>query len=288
MLTSRVWFAAALALLLPAPLAFAAIGANKSFSPVSVSAGQVSTLTVYLINNNAAGATAVAFSDPLPGTVVVANPANVVNGCGGAVTATPGATRFALSGGSIPAASGGNPGQCTVQVNVVSPSSGVFINTIAAGTVSSSQGANAQDAKATLTVSPLSPVTGTKAFSPTNVHAGGGNASTVTITLTNPNGIALTGAAFADNLPAGLAVASTPVAATTCGAGTVTAVAGATSASLAGGTIPASGSCTVTFGVVASNPNAFVNGNVTNSIAANALTTAQGVTNTAFSNTVRL
>ena len=42
------------------------------------------------------------------------------------------------------------------------------------------------------------------------------------------------------------------------------------------------------FDVVAANPNAYVDGNVTNSIAANALTTAQGVGNTAFSATVRL
>ena len=38
--------------------AFAAVGINKSFTPISVTAGQVSTLTIVLLNPNAAPATA--------------------------------------------------------------------------------------------------------------------------------------------------------------------------------------------------------------------------------------
>jgi hypothetical protein len=37
--------------------AFAAVGVNKSFNPISVSAGQVSTLTIVLLKPNAAPAT---------------------------------------------------------------------------------------------------------------------------------------------------------------------------------------------------------------------------------------
>ena len=170
-------------------------------------------------------------------------------------------------------------------VDVASPTPGVFINIIPAGAVSSSQGDNPQNANATLTVAALQPVTGAKAFAPTNLH-GGGTPSTVTLTLTNPNGVALTGAALTDTLPAGLAIASPANTSTTCGAGTVST--GATSATLSNGTIPAAGNCTIKFDVVASNPNAYVDGNVTNSIAANALTTTQGVGNTAFSANVRL
>ena len=88
----------------------------------------------------------------------------------------------------------------------MSPAAGVFINLIPAGAVSSSQGTNPQNANATLTVAALQPVAGAKAFLPTNLH-GGGTASTVTLTLTNPNGVALTGAALTDTLPAGLAIA---------------------------------------------------------------------------------
>ncbi len=266
--------------------ALASIGVNKTFGPTNVSAGQTSTLTVILINNNATAATGAAFTDALPGTVVVAATPNASTTCaGGIVTATPGAASFSLAGGSVPAAVGATPGQCTVQVDVASASAGVFINTIAAGDVSSSQGTNPQDAQATLTVAALSPVTGTKGFGPANVH-GNGNPSTVTLTLTNPNGIALTNAAFTDTLPATLAVAPAPNASTTCGAGAVTIA--AASATLAGGTLPANASCTVKFDVIAANPNTLANANATNTIAANALITAQGVTNAAFSNTIRV
>ena len=112
--------------------------------------------------------------------------------------------------------------------------------------MSSSQGGNPQNTNATLTVASLQPVTGAKAFAPTNLH-GGGTPSTVTLTLTNPNGVALTGAALTDTLPAGLAIASPANTSTTCGAGTVST--GATSATLSNGTIPAVGNCTIKFDV---------------------------------------
>jgi len=282
------------ATLLVPTLAFAAIGVNKTFSPTNVSAGQSSTLTVILINNNPVAATATTFTDNLPGSVIVATPANASNTCGGAVVAAPGATSLSFSGGTIPAAAGLVAGQCTVQVDVVSPVAGVFINTIPAGAVTSSQGANSQAASATLTVSALVAITGAKAFLPTNLH-GNGNPSTVTITLSNPNGVALTNTAFTDPLPAGLIIAPSPNASTTClPNGAVTAVAGAASASLATGTIPAAvagvaGSCTVKFDVVASAPNNFVNGTVYNAFPANAVSTTPVLpASPAFARTVTL
>ncbi len=271
----------ALAFMVPA-VAFAAIGVNKTFNPTNVSVGQVSTLTVILINNNPATANTTAFTDNLPGTVVIATPANASNTCGGTPVATPGATSFSFSGGTIPAAVGPVAGQCTVQVDVVSPTAGVFINTIPANAVTSSQGNNSQAASATLTVAALRAVTGAKAFLPTVLHGSTtlpAPTSRITMTLTNPNGVALTNATLTDTLPAGLSVAPTPNPATTCGAGTVSTT--ANSATLASGTIPANGNCTISFDVIAANPNAYANGNVTNTIPVSALTTAQGATNTA-------
>ncbi len=271
-------------------VALAAIGVNKTFNAANVSAGQTSTLTVILINNNPAAATATAFTDSLPGTVVVAAPANASNTCGGGVTAVSGATSFAFSGGTIPAAVGLAAGQCTVQVDVVSPVAGVFVNTIPPNAVVSSQGNNSQTASATLTVATLRAVTGAKAFNPTVLHGSTtlpAPTSRITVTLTNPNGVALTNASLTDTLPVGISIAPAPNPTTTCGAGTISNT--ATSATLAGATIPANLSCNFQFDVVATNPNAYANGAITNTIPISALATSQGVTNTAaFSANVTL
>ena len=108
-------------------------------------------------------------------------------------------------------------------------------------------------------------------FSPVIINAGG--VSTKTITLINPNATpaALT-APLADNLPAGLLIAATPNASTTCG-GVLAAPAGGTAFSLTGGTIPggAPGSCTVTVNVTAA-----VGGTYVNTLSAGALQTSNG------------
>jgi uncharacterized repeat protein (TIGR01451 family) len=80
----------------------------------------------------------------------------------------------------------------------------------------------------------------------------------MTITLTNPNATAITGAAFTDAYPANLANTASASPATTCG-GTVTATNGGPSLSLAGGTIPASGSCTVTVNVTSAIAGSYTN-----------------------------
>jgi uncharacterized repeat protein (TIGR01451 family) len=270
--------------------AYATVGVNKSFTPNSVVAGQSATLTITLLNPNSSSATGVALTDTLPNGVVVANPLNVVsNSCGfSTASIVPGTRPIPLSGGTIPGLSGGVPGQCSIALDVVSATPNTYLNTIAAGSVASSQGSNSQDAQATLVVSAPLPVTGSKAFAPTNVH-GNGPVSRLTITLTNPNAIALTNAAITDTLPANITVASgvgEPNPATTCAGGTATASPAATNPAtiaLSGGTIPASGSCTLAVDVVARNPNALVNGNQTNTVNAGSLSTTQGVTNTAFS-----
>jgi hypothetical protein len=94
--------------------------------------------------------------------------------------------------------------------------------------------------------------------------------STLTITLSNTYAFPQRNATFTDTYPANLVNASTPGASTTCG-GTVTAAAGGGSVSLAGGTIPANGSCTVTVSVRSSTV-----GTYNNSIAAGGLTTTFG------------
>ncbi|HEV2720563.1 MAG TPA: hypothetical protein VG323_11140 [Thermoanaerobaculia bacterium] len=79
--------------------------------------------------------------------------------------------------------------------------------------------------------------------------------TTLTITLTNPNGADLTGASLQDSYPAGLVNAGP--ASTTCGNNSV--VTTATSMDLFYGTIPANGSCTMTVPVTASSVGSYEN-----------------------------
>ena len=108
----------------------------------------------------------------------------------------------------------------------------------------------AAGASATLTV--IAAPTAAKSFAPASIAP---NATSVlTIVLTNPNAIAITGAAFTDNYPAGLVNTAAPQYRATTGAGcvgTVTAAAGGNTLTLSGGTIPAFASCTITVNVTA-------------------------------------
>jgi hypothetical protein len=81
-----------------------------------------------------------------------------------------------------------------------------------------------------------------------------GGVSTLSLTITNLNATALTGAAVTDTYPAEITNATPNNGATTCGGGTVTAIDGGTSVALSGATIPASGSCTVTVDVTSVVP----------------------------------
>ncbi|MEO8346301.1 MAG: hypothetical protein ABI607_11465, partial [Betaproteobacteria bacterium] len=268
---------------------FATVGINKSFTPNSVSAGQVSTLTIVLLNPNATPATGIDFTDFLPANVVVATPltfSTLPLNCVDTSLLAAGATSIHFPNGTIPAISGGVPGQCQVTVNVVSILPNTYLNTIPNNAVTSSNGSNPQDAQATLVVSALVNVTGAKAFLPTTVH-GNGAPSTLTITLTNPNVVPLNlSAAFTDTLPANVTIATPSNVVTTCPLGTATASAPATNPSTVtlatGAQIPASGSCTIKVDVIARNPNAAVNAASTNTIAAGALKTLEGVTSPAI------
>jgi uncharacterized repeat protein (TIGR01451 family) len=95
-------------------------------------------------------------------------------------------------------------------------------------------------------VSP-SAVTITKAFTPSATTAGG--TSTLTFTLANPNGVALSSVNFTDTFPTspGAMVVAAPATYSTSGCGTpaFAPVAGAASISFSNGTIAANGTCTV-------------------------------------------
>jgi uncharacterized repeat protein (TIGR01451 family) len=103
----------------------------------------------------------------------------------------------ALTGGTIPAG-----GSCTVTVNVTSATAGSYLNTLAAGGLTTVIGANTAAASATLTVLPRADLEVTKTDSLTSVIQG--SALTYTIVARNLGPSAVTGATLTDALPAAL------------------------------------------------------------------------------------
>ncbi len=118
---------------------------SKSFSPSTVDAGDISTLT-FTFNNSASGlqATHLTFTDNLPAGLLIATPANVVNTSFGTVTAVSGTGTISLSGGTVL-----DGATSTLSVDVVATVGGSYDNI--SGDVTSILG-NSGTMQATLTV----------------------------------------------------------------------------------------------------------------------------------------
>ena len=152
----------------------------------------------------------------------------------------------------------GNGGQINVTNPPPSFNSTVFFAPVTSVSVSNdinaTSGTNgtANISQVIATYSSVTQPTVAKAFNPTTIALNG--TSTLTFTIQNLNGgggpaIPLTNVSFTDNLPSGLLVASPNNASTTCGGGTVTAVAGSKRIKLSGAALAANASCTVTVDV---------------------------------------
>src|SRR5205085_7348664 len=180
--------------------------------------------------NTLASLSGVAFTDSLPAGLVVATPNGLTGTCGsGTITAVAGSGSISLSGGTLTASPAAGS-SCTFSVNVTGTTAGVKNNSVQ---VTSTEGGSGNTANASITV--VASPTISKAFGAASIPLNG--STSLSFTITNPNtASALSGVAFTDNLPAGLAVAATPNVTGSCGSGTITAVAGSGSISLSGGT----------------------------------------------------
>ena len=245
---------------------------TKAFSPSSIFAGNVSTLTL-TVANTASGAvalTGLALKDTLPAGVTIGlTPGSTTCGSG-TVTAPSGGTSVALSGGSV-----GAGATCTITVNVTSTTPGSYVNTVAANNVTSDQGAtNGAPATDTLTVNVAPAVALTKTFTPAQILVGGTSVLELTIANTATGAAALTNLALTDTLPSNVTIGSTPNASTTCGSGNAAASPGGTNLALTGGNLAAGATCTVSVTVTSSTPGAHLN-----TVPAGAVTSTQGGTN---------
>lgn len=120
-----------------------------SFDPATVAADGTTTLTITLTNANLVAAVLDAeLDDHLPPSLTVAASPNASTTCLGDVVADPGAGVVGLaSGAAIPA-----EGSCAITVDIAPALAGVFTNTIPAGALDTSLGANADAASASLAV----------------------------------------------------------------------------------------------------------------------------------------
>ncbi len=152
------------------------------------------SLTITIGNTNAAAiTTTAAFTDTLPAApgAMTVNTTGSTGTCTN-VTANAGSGTITMSSGtSIPA------GGCTIVVSVTATTAGTYTNTIAAGALATNTGSNASAASDSVDVVALPLIT--KSFAPASIASGG--TSTLTITLSNPSGVAMTNADFDDYFP---------------------------------------------------------------------------------------
>jgi LPXTG-site transpeptidase (sortase) family protein len=227
------------------------VSANKSFSPATIMPGENSRLRINIVAPADSNLTNFSITDHLPPNVTISNsqPASH-NNCGSSavLTAVTGETTITLANGTITAGT-----TCQINVYVTSNVPGVHTNVITPTDITNNENRTIpNNITANLTVETISDFSVSKAFTPPTVAPGG--ISTLTITLRNTNNVPLVNVSVTDPLPGsptdGIIVAPVPNAVTTCVGGTITAVPGSQTITMAGGTVPAkvgdiSGTCTI-------------------------------------------
>jgi uncharacterized repeat protein (TIGR01451 family) len=216
---------------------------SQTFTPPAIAPGGTSQLTFTVANPsaNVSTETGVSFTDVLPSGLSVADESATT--CSGTLTVTGATHTITLTGATV-----APQGQCQFSVTVTVPAAGHYVNTTS--DPSSTDGGTGAAATAILGVA--NPPTISESFSSAQIHEGG--TSTLTYTIGNPsNAITLTGLAFTDTLPAGLAVASNPSITNTCG-GTLTAAPGAGTVTLASGSLAGAATCTISLAVQGTAP----------------------------------
>lgn len=215
-----------------------------AFGAAAVPLKGSTALTFTITNPNpASGLSGVSLSDPLPAGLAVATPSGATGNCGaGTLSAPAGGAAIALTGGTVAAGA-----SCTFAVNITGTAAGPKTNTT--GAVTSIEAGAGNAASAALNV--IAPPSITLAFGTGNIAVAASTSLSFVIANPAANSVALSGVAFADSLPAGLAVSSTPALTGACG-GTVSATPGAAAIALSNGAVPQNGSCTISVNVTAS------------------------------------
>lgn len=226
---------------------------SKTHTGTTFNPGDNITYTVTIFNDSGGTLQAMFFRDPAILKLTVNN-----------------VTCSAAAGASCPAVSvadmQGSPGIAIPSANLPNNSTLTFtldatiaslptaqVGDVLSNVASVSIGGNTNTATDAIT---LGAPSASKSFAPSTITEG--NSSVLTVTFTNPTASPVTGVSFTDTYPAGLVNTASASGTTTCG-GTVTAANNGNSVELAGGTIPASGSCTVTVNVTSATAGNYIN-----------------------------
>ncbi len=259
---------------------------GKTFASGSPAPGANDRLTITIQAPEASPGgdlTNVNLSDALPAGMVISNNPNLTttNCTGGTFSAPAGGTAITWTNGSI---TGGTT--CTIRVNVYVQTNGTYTNTINNTGAAPGNFVNAQNVTdgavhnaqvVSVAVNASSNFQIGKTFSPSTINTNGGS-STLTISITAPANLSLTNVTFSDPLDSRL-VPGTPAMSAACSGPAPTIVAPNT-LSWSGGTVAAGQTCNITVTVTAPN----VGGNITNAMAAGAVTAFFGSTTNAGSN----
>lgn len=249
--------------------------AIKSFSPTSIPVDGNTRLRIDLTAPGDTDLTNVSVTDRLPEGLTISNstPAST-SGCGPTpplvLTAPTGEDTISLTNGFILAGQ-----RCRIEVYVTGRAVGSFTNTIPPENISNTEGRRPANAiSSTLNISGVGTleIDLVKGFDPLIVT--GGAISTLSIQIINHGTLPLAGIAFTDVMPDHMILANPAnFDVGTCG-GSLTGTPGSSSFSFSGGSLPALTSCTLTLSATMT-----VNGNLTNTIPAGAVSTTNGVTN---------
>jgi len=233
--------------------------ANGTGTDNNVQTNAATSLAIKLTNAGTA-LSGLSIADTFPTTPGAMTSANttVSNTCGGSVTDDGGSalgvgdTGIKLNNGTLAASA-----SCTVTANVKANTRGTYVNTT--GSLSSTSGASGAPDSDSLNV--YDPPVFSKSFSPSTIAAG--DTAVLTFTITNPSGNpgTISNFSFTDVLPTTpgpMKVAATP-GLVTCGTGTLTAAANASSISYSGGSLAPGASCTLQVNVTASASGTYAN-----------------------------
>ena len=256
-----------------ANLAVQNFGIVKSFNPANFQLGGTSTLTIVLKNpDKTQSLTGVSMTDNLPSGLTVTGSAP--SGCSGTFD-TSNSGKIVMTGGSIPIATAGGPGTCTITATVTSSSANSFTNTLHCSNLSFTGGTPVcKDATANVIIYGTGlGIHAVKSFFQTDILPDGH--SSLTIKVTAPADTGLSNFKIIDYLPDDLKIYDTTYSQTNCGSGTLLGstdpqtpkplsnwhalAVGDTSLQLTGGAIDAGVQCVIMVNVTSHNYGAHKN-----------------------------